>query len=319
MKLLHYIEAFAAKNVLVIGDIMLDKYILGKVKRISPEAPIPVLTVEEERYVPGGAANAAHNITTLGAGAHLLGVAGKDPAGEILVAEAKAQHINTDYLVFSEHKPTTQKIRAIGNRYQLLRIDYENRDDISDELPRLIESLERMDAVDAIIVSDYDKGTITPEVMAAVKAFARKRDTLLLVDPKPNHKSLYQDVTLITPNRKEAAQMSGIQIETTADIEAAGQKLMTELNCNVLITRGAEGMSLFKPDDPPVHIPTQTQEVFDVSGAGDTVIATTALALCSGASLREAAILANHAAGIKVGKLGTTPVKLEALLAKVAE
>lgn len=319
MKYLRYLEAFASKRIVVIGDVMLDKYIFGKVRRISPEAPVPVVTVVEERYVPGGAANAASNITTLGANAYLLGVAGNDHARDILISETRARGINTDFLIISDHRPTTQKIRAIGNDYQLLRIDYENSNEISDELPRLTENLERIDAMDAIIVSDYDKGTITPEVMEAVKAVARKRDTLLLVDPKPKHKSYYHDISLVTPNRKEAAKMSGIPIETTADIESAGQKLMAELNCNVLITRGAQGMSLFEQQAPPVHIPTVAQEVYDVSGAGDTVIATIALAICSGASPEDAAVLANHAASIKVGKLGTSPVKLEELRAQLTD
>ena len=317
MDVLKYLDRFSSKRIVVIGDVMLDKYIVGRVRRISPEAPVPVVTVINERFAPGGAANAANNITSLGSNAYLLGITGNDSARGLLLAEAAKQSINTDYLVVSEKKPTTQKIRAIGNDYQLLRIDYENRDEISDELPQLIHNLEQIDAIDAIIVSDYDKGIVSAELMAAVKGIARKRNILLLVDPKPKHKDLYHDISLVTPNKKEAAEMAGIAIESGGDIETAGDRLMNELNCNVLITRGAEGMSLFEQGRPPVHIPTTAKEVYDVSGAGDTVIATMALAVCSGASLAEAAVLANHAAGIKVGKLGTSPVKIDELRAKL--
>lgn len=308
MGLSDYIDKFGDRRIVVIGDVMLDKYIFGRVQRISPEAPVPIVVVEKETYVPGGAANAANNIASLGAKAFLLGTVGNDDARHRLIRECRERSINTDYMVVNDQKPTTQKIRAVGNKHQLLRIDYEDRADNTHQAPELMRSLEAIDGIDAIIVSDYAKGTVTPDLMAGVKAHARKNGALLLVDPKPGHQSMYREISMVTPNRKEAQEISGIRIETEADIEAAGHKILTALQCSVLITRGSQGMSLFVPGAPPVHIPTVAKEVYDVSGAGDTVIAVMALALTSGAPPQAAARLANHAAGIKVAKLGTSPV-----------
>lgn len=287
---------------------MLDKYIFGRVHRISPEAPVPIVVVENEKYVPGGAANAANNIASMGAEAFLLGIVGNDSARDTLIRESQKRSIRTDHLVVSAVKPTIQKIRTIGNKHQLLRIDYENKEELGNEVALLADKLRRIDRIDAVIVSDYAKGTITRDLMSAVKTYARENNLLLLVDPKPCHKAFYRGVSLVTPNLREAEEMSGILIETESDLERAGKTIINSLGCSVVITRGGEGISLFQGDRPPVHIPTVAREVYDVSGAGDTVIAAMALALSAGATLVEATELANHAGGIKVAKLGTSPV-----------
>lgn len=309
-----YLDEFKEKNILVVGDIMLDKYIFGKVERISPEAPVPIVTVEKENYVPGGAANAASNVSCLKGNAFLVGIVGNDIAKDILLEVAKSKSINTEGILVDAKKPTIQKIRVVGQHQQLLRIDYEDREYIDDDLnEKIIENIENTANIHAILISDYAKGTVTRRLMQRIKEYAGKNNIMLIVDPKPEHKSIYKDVSLITPNKKEAQEMTGITIETKADLEKVGMKLTEDLNCNVLITTGEKGMSLFEKNKAPLHIPTLSKEVYDVSGAGDTVIAALSLALSSGASLKESTILANHAAGIKVGKLGTSPVSLAEL------
>ena len=312
------LNEFKKKNILVIGDIILDKYIFGKVERISPEAPVPIIAVEREKYVPGGAANAASNVAGLGGNAILMGIVGDDMARDVLIDEARKRGIDTQAVITDAKKPTIQKIRVVGQNQQLLRIDYEDNDYIEKDVnDKLLEKLEGIKKVDAIIISDYAKGTITRELMEKLKEYSKKRDAFLLIDPKPRHKGFYKGCSLITPNKKEAEELSGMHIETKEDLEKAGKRLIEELGCNVLITMGEKGMSLFEKNKQALHIPTVAKEVFDVSGAGDTVIATLSLAISSGASLKEAAILANYAAGIKVGKLGTATVSISELKASL--
>lgn len=314
MKLNKYLDEFKNKNIVVIGDLMLDKYIFGKVERISPEAPVQVVSVDKEKYVPGGAANAANNVASLNGGAYLLGIVGNDIAKDILIDVVKSKSIATEGIVIDSKKPTIQKIRVIGQNQQLLRIDYEDKRYIDNEANlKLLENIKKIDKIDAIIVSDYAKGTINKEIMCEIKEYAIENKILLIIDPKPKHKDFYKGASLITPNKKEAEEMTGIKIENNSDLEKVGKKLMDELECDVLITTGEKGMSLFERGKGPKHIPTVAKEVYDVSGAGDTVIATLSLALSCGASFNDAAILANHAAGIKVGKLGTAPVALNEL------
>lgn len=305
---------FENKNIAVIGDIMLDKYIFGKVDRISPEAPVPIILVKKEEFVPGGAANAACNIATLKGNAFLFGIVGSDASKDILIDVSHKSAINTEGVIIDGKRPTIQKIRVLGHNQQLLRIDYEDNNYISTDLEKqIIDKISLIDNLHVIIISDYQKGTITKKLVEELKKYAKAKNIKLIVDPKPKHKSFYKNVSLITPNKKEAEEMTGIIIETKEDIEIVGEKLISDLNCDVLITTGEKGMSLFQKDVPPVHIPTVAKEVYDVSGAGDTVIATLSLALSSGYSLKDSAILANHAAGIKVGKLGTAPVSLDEL------
>jgi D-beta-D-heptose 7-phosphate kinase/D-beta-D-heptose 1-phosphate adenosyltransferase len=312
--LMKYLDQFSKKSIVVIGDLMLDKYIFGKVERISPEAPVPIVTVEKENYVPGGAANAASNVTSLGGRAFLLGIVGNDMAKDILLDEAKARQLEVSGVLTDSKRPTIQKIRVLGQSQQLVRIDYEDKHDIDADInSKILEKLKKLNNIDAIIVSDYAKGTITRKLMEELVAYSKRNNILLVVDPKPKHKSFYKGVSLLTPNRKEAEQMTGIDIETEEDISTAGKKLVEDLNCSVLITAGEKGMSLFEKGKDAVHIPTVAQEVYDVSGAGDTVIASFSLAISSGASMGDAAKLANHAAGIKVAKLGTATVLLSEL------
>lgn len=302
------ISQFPKKKVLVVGDLMLDKYIFGEVERISPEAPVPIVSVQKETYVPGGAANAANNISSLGGNAFLIGIVGEDSAKEILFKELTKSKIDSTNIILDKRRPTTQKIRVLGQSQQLLRIDYEEKE-IADNLSdTLLNNIKNLGAIDVIIISDYAKGIINEKFMTKLKDYSSKENIPIIVDPKPRHKRFYKGVFMITPNLKESSEMVGFHIESEEEVEKAGKILMEELDTNVLITRGKDGISLFEKDKEPLHIPTQAKEVFDVSGAGDTVISTLSLAVCSGASLTQAADLANHAAGIKVGKLGTSPV-----------
>jgi len=270
--------------------------------------------VKSESFVPGGAANAASNVSSLAGSAHLVGIVGNDSSRDILLEESKKRGIDVKGVLTHLSKPTIQKMRVLGQNQQLMRIDYENREYIEGNVNiELLESINENNHIDCIIVSDYAKGTINKELLHGIKKHAKDNKIPILVDPKPKHKSWYIDVDGVTPNTIEAEELSGISINNKSDLEKAGTIIMNELKCNVLITTGEKGMSLFEKNKKPIHIPTQAKEVFDVSGAGDTVIATMALALSSGASLFECASLANYAAGIKVGKVGTASVSLQEL------
>jgi len=315
-----YLTKFSEKNIAVIGDIILDKYIFGKVERISPEAPIPIVAVEKEKFVPGGAANVAANISTLGGKAILFGVVGTDLSGGILLKELEKFSIDSRGIVTLRNHKTIQKIRVIGQNQQLLRIDFENNSYISNSAEaEIIYNLEILQDIDAIVISDYAKGTVTEQIVNKAKEYALKNNILLLVDPKPRHKNWYKDSSLITPNKKEAQEMSGKSIETEADLLNCGKELMEKFNSRIIITAGSDGMYVFDLKKKPIHIPTSAKEVYDVSGAGDTVVAVLSLAISSGANLQDAAIIANHAAGIKVGKLGTAQVSWEELRKEIID
>ncbi len=304
-ELTQILNNFKQKNILVIGDIMLDKYIFGNVERISPEAPVQVVEVKKENYLPGGAANVANNIAALNANAFMVGIVGDDNEANILMNELKKRNINTEGIITDTEKPTTHKVRILGQKQQLLRIDYEKRDYLNKEIENNIINFikSKIEDIDAIIISDYAKGIITKELIKNIKQIATNK--IIIIDPKPKHKDFYSDVTLITPNLKEAKEMTNKE-----NIEEIGKQLIQELNTPILITRGEEGMSLFDKQET-TNIPTKAKEVYDVSGAGDTTVATLALALTSGATLKQAAILANHAAGITVGKVGTSTVSIK--------
>lgn len=301
-ELIPILNNFQEKSILVIGDVMLDKYILGKVDRISPEAPVQVVEVKEEEYLPGGAANVANNIASLKGNAIMVGIVGDDNESNILIKELKNRNINTDGIITDSKKPTTQKVRILGHQQQLLRIDYEKKEYINKELEsKIIEFIkQKINNINAIIISDYAKGVITQELITKIKEIAGTK--IIIVDPKPKHKGFYNNVSLITPNIKEAKEMTEKE-----------ENLTKELNTSVLITKGENGMSLYEKEGNITNIPTKAKEVYDVSGAGDTVVATLALALSSDATLKQAAILANHAAGITVGKVGTSTVSIEEL------
>ena len=313
--LLKIIEKFKSKKILVIGDVMLDKYIWGEVTRISPEAPVQIVNVVKEEYVPGGASNVAANIAELGAKVWMVGVVGNDETRDKLISGIAKKKINSDYLISDPEKRTILKVRIFGGKQQLLRFDYEKKGDISRNTEqKMLNSIkEIIKNIDAIIVSDYAKGTITRDLMEALKELCKKNSMLLIVDPKPEHKEYYKNVNLITPNISEAKKMAGLSEDAEEDVESMGKKLLAELNSNVLITRGEKGMSLFEKNGSILSIPTFAKEVYDIIGAGDTSVAALALALASGASFEESAIIANYAAGITVGKVGTSTVTIEEL------
>ena len=311
-RLLKILEQFKNKKILVVGDIMLDKYIWGDVSRISPEAPVQVVNVLKETYEPGGASNVANNVAALDGNTFMVGIVGDDEAKKILFNELKKREINTDGIFIDNEKPTIQKVRIVGKSQQLLRVDYEKKEHVHKDIEHsIIKFLELMiKDVDIIVISDYAKGVITPAICSRLIEISRNSNKAVIVDPKPKHKDIYSNATLITPNNAEASEMTNIEDGDDAVLEM-GSKLMKHLNSNVLVTQGEKGMSLFEKDGKITHISAKAKEVYSLIGAGDTVVATIALALASGASLEEAATLANIAAGIKVGKIGTASVSID--------
>lgn len=307
------LNKFKEKNILVIGDIMLDTYLWGDVKRISPEAPVQVVDIKKESYAPGGASNVASNIASLGSKVTLVGIAGKDEANKKLKNELTKRNIHTEGIYTDPKKPTIQKVRIIGSSQQLLRVDYESREYLNKEDERkVIKYLtNNIKNFDSVIVSDYAKGIITKNLMSTVIRLCKKYKKPLVVDPKPKHTGLYTGATLITPNNKEACEMLNLEESNGKEIVKIGKGLIKKLNSNILITRGENGMSLFEKRNIITHFPAKVKEVYDVTGAGDTVIATLALSLASEANLREAALLANHAAGIVVTKVGTATATVD--------
>jgi D-beta-D-heptose 7-phosphate kinase/D-beta-D-heptose 1-phosphate adenosyltransferase len=320
-KLIRIVEQFKNKKILVIGDLMLDKYVWGSVSRISPEAPVQIVNVKNEDYVPGGTANVANNIAALNGVVFLVGLVGDDDAKKILMNEIKKRNILTDGLITHKEKPTIQKVRIIAHNQQLLRIDYEKDDYVECEYENKIINYIKsvINKINAVVVSDYAKGVITKQVMVEISKLAERNNKPLIIDPKPVHKNLYSSFTLISPNYKEACEMIGIKEHNGKDINEIGKTLMKDFNSNILITHGEHGMTLFEKGERITNIPTKAKEVYDVSGAGDTVVSALTLSLVSGASFKEAAEIANHAAGVVVGKVGTATIKLEELKKVIGE
>lgn len=315
----------AGLRVAVLGDLMLDEYLFGEVSRISPEAPVPVIRILREKAVLGGAANVAANLRALGAEPLLIGTLQRDVAGERLMELMARTGISSDGLVLDPTRPTIIKTRVIGQTQQMLRIDREEPGELDAKaVQALTEQLKScLPAMGALIVSDYAKGIIGPQVMAEVRELCARHQIPWIVDPKPAHRALYHGATLMTPNRKETAELSGLTADSDAEVTAAGKALLDSLSLSgLLITRSEKGMALFAPDtehSAPWMIPTMAQEVFDVSGAGDTVIAAFSAAVAAGADWKDAAMLANAAAGVVVAKMGTATVTAEELLAHYHE
>lgn len=310
-KLIGHIRRFPDASVLVLGDLIQDHYIWGKVSRISPEAPVPVVHVQSESRQLGGAANVYNNILALGGKADLCGVVGSDEEGRRLLKQLGSGPASKSGIVVDPDRPTTCKTRVVAHHQQIVRFDVERTVEIKDAIQRrLIQHVEsRLRHISCLVVSDYAKGVVTAPLMAELTRLAALRRIPIIVDPKVEHFAYYKGVTVITPNHLEAGQAAGIQAEDDQSVTEAGEIIRQRLGCHsVLITRGEKGMSLFEPDGAAWHIPTMAQQVFDVTGAGDTVIGTLALALATGASLRDSAILANQAAGIVVGMVGTATV-----------
>ncbi len=315
------VNSFRHKKILIIGDLILDRYIFGRVSRISPEAPVPVVDVVNESFLLGGAANVANNITALGGEVSVAGIIGKDIAGKRVMELLEQNNAGTEGII-EDKRPTTMKTRVVAHNQQVVRFDREDRKKLEGKnLALLLNYIKKAIPVhDAVIVSDYKKGVVSAALIKALVKYGKPNNTFIAVDPKVGHFHFYKNVSLITPNIMEASQGSGIEIKDEKSLMKAGKTLMNRLSCkSVLITRGEDGMSLFEQKSSKVieatHIPTVAQKVFDVTGAGDTVIATFALAYAAGASLEKAAVIANHAAGVVVGEVGTA-VATPALLLK---
>jgi D-glycero-beta-D-manno-heptose-7-phosphate kinase len=310
---LHELQnKFNGKNIAVVGDLMLDCYFRGTVKRISPEAPVPVIEVDNEFYRFGGAANVALNLVKLGAHPFPLGVVGKDNYSDIfrnLLAEA---NITAECLITDENRPTTAKTRVIAHHQHVVRIDKESTESISPEIENtIIKNLEdRISKLDGIILQDYNKGVLTASLIEKVIELANKHNILITVDPKFNNFFSYKNVTVFKPNRKEAEDVLGMRIKTSEDIDKAGKSLLKELNAKyILLTLGEDGIAVFESNGNSKRMPTKARKVSDVSGAGDTVISTLTMALASGANIYEASFLANYAAGIVCEEVGIVPIE----------
>jgi len=312
-RLTGFIDRFPKARILVVGDIVLDRYIWGKVSRISPEAPVPVVNVTQESLLLGGATNVVQNIHSLGGVVSVCGVIGRDEAGSQILGLMHDQGISSDGLIVDHGRPTTIKTRIIAHSQQVVRFDRETKDQIGRDVHRQIFDHVKQhftDGLDGIVISDYSKGVVTNELVRDIVRLARKKGIIVSVDPKVNHFGMYRGVTILTPNSSEAALGSKIAIEDEESLLKAGTQLLRRLNCAaVLITRGEQGMSLFEHGKRVIHIPTVARNVFDVTGAGDTVIGTLTLAMASGASMLDAARISNYAAGIVVGVVGTATVK----------
>ncbi len=317
----EYIDRFSESRVLVVGDIIMDEYVWGSVSRISPEAPVPVVEVRGETKMLGGAANVIRNIATLGGMPILCGVIGNDRTGREILKEVDRMHLASDGIIIEEGRPTSLKTRVVAHDQQVVRIDREIRGGISPEnIERLLAFIKKnLQSVDAIVVSDYGKGVISDPLMKGLRQVIQDESVIVAVDPKTGNFEYYYGVDVITPNHHEAATFCRFEILDEQALVKAGRHMLKELNCrSVLITQGKEGMTLFENGGDIIHIPANAKKVYDVTGAGDTVIGALSLGLASGMDLRSAAIISNFAAGIVVGEVGTSAVSAEDLKNAIA-
>jgi len=318
------VTSFGGKHVIVVGDVMLDEYVRGDVARVSPEAPVPVVDLTERELMPGGAANAVANIISLGGRATIIGVVGADAQAEHLRAAMKGRGIGSDALVTAASRVTTHKLRVVARTQQIVRVDAESRGKLDTEIEaQLVAQIRRAASAgaDAIVISDYAKGVVTNAVVRASIEEARALGIPLVVDPKGRDFSRYAGVTLITPNVLELEHAAGVSTHNeSAAIVDAGLSLLPSLGgASILVTRGAAGMTLLAPDQEPLHLPTAARSVFEVTGAGDTVVGTLTLALAARVPIHAALILASHAASVAVGRPGTVAVTAEELVASFAD
>ena len=312
---------FNRQTIVVLGDLMLDEFIWGEVRRISPEAPVPVVEVKRESWHLGGAGNVVSNLLALGAQAIPIGLIGADVAGQRLQEAFHASRAETTGLVIDATRPTTRKTRIVAHSQQMLRTDREDRTSINPaneaQIARAFE--QALMRSDAVIISDYDKGLLTPRLLQMTIESAQAQGKAVCLDPKIKNFLHYRGVDAITPNQHEAERAAQLEITDEASLRHVATRIRELLACqNVLITRGEHGMALLAADDTLSNIPTVAREVYDVTGAGDTVIATLTLALAAGASPQEAAVIANHAAGIVVGKVGTATLQQAELLSSLS-
>ena len=313
-RLIEIISNFKKVKIAVVGDIMLDDSLIGTVDRISPEAPVPVVLIKKEKFVLGGAGNVINNLATLGAKSYCYGLVGDDIDGDRLIASMKNLGVDTSAIIRSEERPTIVKRRILGGSQQLLRLDWEDPSDINVILEdAILEKFEeKIDEIDGIILSDYDKGVLTPKVSTEIIKMAKKKGKIVVVDPKPSNVENYIGASSMTPNRKEAELCLGNSRKKS--IDEIGKEIREKIELeNLLMTRSEEGVSLYE-EDKVTNIPTFAKEVFDVTGAGDTVISVYTLAKAAGATWEEAAKIANTAAGVVVGKIGTSTVTVDEII-----
>jgi D-beta-D-heptose 7-phosphate kinase/D-beta-D-heptose 1-phosphate adenosyltransferase len=322
-KYIKAIDDFKKARILVVGDIMVDKYIYGASTRLAQEAPVPVVLLEKEEYLPGGAGNVANNISALGGKVYIAGVIGADEVGKILVENLAKRNIDISGVIIDNERPTTAKIRVIAGHQQVVRIDVEEVKKISAALTeKIISFIENViDDVHSVIISDYGKGVISKKFIEAVVKLARVRKKYILVDPKIEHFLYYKNVTCLTPNLNEA--ITGVRhflpVKNDRDVELLGKKIIKILRPQFLvITRGEKGMSVFSKNSIH-HLPTEAREVFDVTGAGDTVVSLIALGLSAGLNIIESSTISNYAAGMVVEKKGTATVSCEELKGRIRE
>lgn len=311
---------FSEQSLLVIGDMMVDHYVWGNVSRISPEAPVPIVNVESESFRLGGAANVASNVMTLGARPIPVGVVGNDHAGQMLKQLFSEKGILVEGIVTDQARKTTLKTRVIAHHQHVVRTDREDRFGISPSIQRKIENFVRaqLPFVNGIILEDYNKGVLVPKLIHSIIEMAKEARKPVFVDPKYEHFFEYQGVWLFKPNRKEAGERLGMHLTTEEALQKALEKLLERLACHaVLITLGEEGMIFQEQGNSPKRVPTRAMNVHDVSGAGDTVIATLAVALSAGADLEEGVTIANHAAGVVCEEVGVVPIDREVLFQRL--
>ncbi len=311
-----YVDGLSDTKVVVVGDILMDEYVWGDVSRISPEAPVPVVEVKRETKMLGGAANVVNNIASLGGTPILVGVVGDDQTGREIVDTMMQQGLRTDGIIREPGRPTSIKTRVVAHNQQVVRFDREERKRLENEsIKQILGFIQKMKGdYEAVIVTDYGKGVVSAELMEGLRELLSDSETLIAVDPKTGNFEFYQGVDVITPNHHEAAAYCRMEIVDEESLIQAGRHMLKELNCrSVLITQGKDGMTLFEKNGEISHIPTVARKVFDVTGAGDTVVSALCLGLASGMDLRSAAMIANFAAGIVVGEVGTSTVGVEEL------
>jgi D-beta-D-heptose 7-phosphate kinase/D-beta-D-heptose 1-phosphate adenosyltransferase len=319
IKALKIIANFSRSAVLVVGDVMVDHFIWGKVSRISPEAPVPVVDVQKDSVMLGGSANVLNTIYAMGGRVYMAGVIGNDDTGKELLRQLKEREIDKAGIVIEKGRPTTLKTRIVAHGQQVVRFDSESKKPIPktscDKILAYVKSLR--DKIGAIVISDYSKGVVSRELIDGIRSIIRDSKIFLCVDPKQSDFSIYEGVHVITPNHHEAGRAAGLEFVNGDDLLKLGETLLAKYDFQaLLVTRGEEGMSLFERGSriAHTHFPAQAKEVYDVTGAGDTVIGVLALSLAANANLKEATSLANHAAGIVVGKVGTSTVSREELI-----
>jgi len=316
---LEIIDNFQRAGVLVVGDIMVDHFIWGKVSRISPEAPVPVVDVQKDSILLGGCANVLNSIYAMGGKCYVAGVIGADASGKRLLAELQERKIETDGIVVEKGRPTTLKTRIVAHGQQMVRFDKESRSPIPPASTRkILEYIKSLqNKIGAVVVSDYSKGVVSRELIGGIRKIVQDAKIYICLDPKQSDFSIYEGAYVITPNHHEAQRAAGMEINGQNDLRQVGETLLKKYNFQaLLITRGEEGMSLFEKGKEITHtyFSAQAKEIYDVTGAGDTVIGVLALSLASNANLQEATCLANQAAGIVVGKVGTATVSQEELI-----